>query len=179
MIKPRNESLKDYLKNLDSKTLLLACNDWKGEMYLDSNSNVTWMSVFGLNIASAGDYTLHQIVAGIGLFKYSQILLLGDHPCEVHERIMSNIYSNQNSLEFAKVLALTKTVLEKDKVIYSESLCSAMAYLRFQYDYLANFLNSYSFKKGFDIPQIKGIIFKNNYQVYELEEFELNNRQAN
>jgi hypothetical protein len=179
MIKPRNESLKDYLKNLDSKTLLLACNDWKGEMYLDINSKVTWMSVFGLNIAAAGEYTLHQIMASIELFRYNQILLLGDQPCEVHERIMSNIYSNQSSFEFAKVLALTKTILENDRVKYSESLCSAMAYLRFQYDYLENFLNTYPFKEGLDKPQIKGIIFKNNYQIYELKEFEWNNRQSN
>lgn len=179
MIKPRSESLKEYLKNLNSKTLLLACNDWKGEMYLGSNSNVTWMSVFGLNIASAGEYTLHQIVARIELFKYGQILLLGDHPCEVHERIMSNIYSNQSFIEFAKVLALTKTNLENDRVNYSDSLCSAMAFLKFQYDYLENFLNSHSFNNDLEIPQIKGIIFKENNHIYELEEFELNNRQAN
>lgn len=179
MIKPLNESLKDYLKNLNSPTLLLTCNDWKGELYLDSNSNVTWMSVFGLNIASAGEYALHQIVAGIEMFKYRQILILGEHPCEVHERIMSNINSIKSSFEFVKVLALTKTDLENDRVKYSESLCSAMAYLRFQYDYLENFLNSYSFKKGLDKPQIKGIILKNNYHIYELEEFDLNNRPAN
>lgn len=174
MIKPRQESLKDYLHNLNSKTLLIACNDWKGEVYLNSNPNITWMSVFGLNLATAGQYTLHQIVAGIEIFKYSQILLLGDHPCEVHERIMSDFKANQGSYEFAKVLALTKIVLENDRVKYSESLNSTMAYLKYQYDFLENYLNSYSFKEGLIKPQIKGIVYKNNYQVYEMQESELN-----
>lgn len=175
MIKPFSDSLSVYLKDIRSKTLIIACNDWKGDSYLKMNTNLTLMSVFGLNLESAGAYTMQEIATAIDIFGYTQIILLADHPCRVQEEVIKGFANDSQTYGFAKVLASTKIMLENDRLKYSDSLFTAMVYLRYQFSYLEKYLNDYSFKEGREIPHIKGIVFKNNYKVYELEEFEINN----
>lgn len=175
MIKPHTDPLSVYLRDIQHKTLIIACNDWKGESYLKSNSNLTLMSVYGLNLVAAGNYTIQQICSSIDIFHYKQIILLADHPCRVQEAVIKDITVNPQTYEFAKVLAHTKINLENDRLKYSDSLFTAMVYLRYQFRYLENFLDNYVYREGDSKPFIKGIVFKNNYKVYELEEFELNN----
>lgn len=175
MIKPYTDSLSVYLREMPPKTLVIACNDWKGESYLKANSRLTLMSVFGLNLKVAGDYPMQEIALGIEIMKYNQILVLAEHPCQVQEKVIRDFVENQTSYDFAMVLAQTKILLENDRLKYTESLFTAMVYLRYQLNYLEKYLKAYPFQKEIKIPPIKGIIFKNNYKVYELEEFELNN----
>lgn len=175
MIKPHTDSLSEYLKDIRTKTLIIACNDWKGDSYLKGNSNLTLMSVFGLNLVAAGPFTLQQVSSAIDIFHYRQIILLADHPCQVQEEVIRDFKANDQTYQFARVLAETKIVMEKDLLKYSDSLFTAMVYLRYQFTYLQNYLENYSFREGDSKPLIKGIVFKNNYKVYELEEFELNN----
>lgn len=175
MIKPHTDSLSVYLKDIRSKTLIIACNDWKGESYLKSNSYLTLLSVFGLNLESAGEYTMQEISKAIEIFQYKQIILLADHPCRVQEEVIKGFIEDRQNYGFAKVLAQTKILLENDRLKYSDSLFTAMVYLRYQFNYLEKYLNDYSFKEGKVKPHIKGLVFKNNYKVYELEEFEINN----
>ncbi|WP_113925955.1 hypothetical protein [Cognataquiflexum aquatile] len=175
MIKPFTDSLTEYIKSIRTKTLIIACNDWKAESYLRSNSNLTLLSVFGLNLESAGEYTMQEIATAIKTFQYKQIILLADHPCQIQEQVIQDFVENKETYGFAKVLAQTKIVLENDRLKYSDSLFTAMVYLRYQFNYLENYLKDYFFQELRAIPPIKGIVFKNNYKVYELEGFELNN----
>lgn len=175
MIKPLTDSLPVYLKDIRPKTLIIACNEWKGDSYFKMNLNLTLMSVFGLNLESAGTYTMREIATAIEVFGYTQVILLAVHPRRIQEEVIKGFAEDPETYGFAKVLAQTKILFENDRLKYSDSLFTAMVYLRYQFNYLEKYLNSFPFKEGRVRPHIKGIVFKNNYKVYELEEFEINN----
>jgi hypothetical protein len=175
MIRPFTDSLSVYFKEIRFKTLIIACNDWNADPYLKLNHNLSLMSVFGLNLEAAGNHTMQEIAAAIDIFGYKQIILLADHPCPIQQTVINDFVENKEKYGFAKVLAQTKINLENDRLKYSDSLFTSMVYLRYQFNFLQNFLDTFAYREGDSLPLVKAIVFKNNYKVYELEEFEVNN----
>jgi len=138
MIKPYTDSLSVYLKDISFKTLIIACNDWNGDSYLKINSNITLMSVFGLNLESAGYYTMQEIATAIDIFGYTQIILLTDHPCRVQEKVINGFVEDTEIYSFVKVIAQTKIQVQKEGLLLSDNLITTVIYLGLLGKFLRN-----------------------------------------
>lgn len=175
MIKLLKSALSEILESINSKTLMITCNDWNEGSYLKSNQNIAVMSVLGLNLGSAGQYTLYQVALAVKILKYEQILLLANYPSKVQEYIIKEFGENQDKYAFAAVLAKTKIELKQDGLVFSDSLFSNVAYLKYQIHYLDNFLEDYTLKMGINKPVIKGMLCIEDQGVFELDDFEIMN----
>ena len=132
MIRPMKISLSEILEGINSKTLMITSNDWNEGSHLKSNQNIALMSVLGMNLGSAGQYTLHQVALAVKILKYEQIFLLANYPSKVQDNIIREFGEDQDQYAFAALFAKTKIELKKDGLVFSDSLFSEVAYLKYQ-----------------------------------------------
>lgn len=168
MIFKKSQSLFSFQKRIQTKTLMVFCNDCLSHESLEPNDLILTFTQTGLEFIDATQESILSLRDVIRKENIEQVILVGHYPCMIHNHLMKNFTPTARWKYAAERTKQNFLKMDEEGVVLLSEKEFAGIHLKQQLAYFQKLLEKL-LDEDEAKPTVKGLLSDRSHNVMEVE----------